>query len=103
MGAEGGAGCGALVRGPGKAPWSELRARATGVVCSEFTDCDEQTGGATARGVVAERLETFAGPVLFGFPTGHTARPALTVPLGVNVRVIGGRRPRLVVTEAAVA
>ena len=80
---------------------SGVLARAAGVVCGEFPDCDEQTGGATARGVVAEQLETFAGPVLFGFPTGHTARPALTVPLGVDVRVFGGRRPRLVVTEAA--
>jgi len=53
--------------------------------------------------VVAELLETFPGPVLFGFPTGHTAGPALTVPLGVDVRVVGGRRPRLVVTESAVA
>ena len=82
---------------------SGVLARAAAVVCGEFPDCDEPTGRPTARGVVAELLEAFPGPVLFGFPTGHTAGPTLTVPLGVDVRVVGGRRPRLVVTESAVA
>ena len=82
---------------------SGVLARAAAVVCGEFPDCDEPAGRATARGVVAELLEAFPGPVLFGFPTGHTAGPALTVPLGVEVRVVGGRRPRFVVTESAVA
>ena len=82
---------------------SGVLARAAAVVCGEFPECDDPTGQPTARGVVAELLETFPGPVLFGFPTGHTAGPALTVPLGVEVRVIAGRRPRLVVTESAVA
>ena len=82
---------------------SGVLARAAAVVCGEFPDCDEPTGGPTARGVVAELLETFPGPVLFGFPTGHTRGPALTVPLGVDVRVVGGPRPRVVVTESAVA
>ena len=81
---------------------SGVLARAAAVVCGELPECDEPTGHPTARGVVAELLEAFPGPVLFGFPTGHTAGPALTVPLGVEVRVVGGRRPRLVVTESAV-
>ena len=81
---------------------SGVLARAAAVVCGEFPDCDEPTGQSTARGVVAESLETFPGPVLFGLPTGHTAGPALTVPLGVEVCVVGGRRPRFVVTESAV-
>ena len=82
---------------------SGVLARAAAVVCGELPDCDDPTGQPTARGVVAELLEAFPGPVLFGFPTGHAAGPALTVPLGVDVRVVGGRRPRLVVTESAVA
>ena len=82
---------------------SGVLARAAAVVCGELPDCDEPAGGPTARGVVAELLEAFPGPVLFGFPTGHTAGPALTVPLGVDVRVVAGRRPCLVVTESAVA
>ena len=76
--------------------------RAAAVVCGELPGCDEPGGGVTARGVVADLLDVFPGPVLFGFPTGHTSGPALTVPLGVEVRVAGGARPRLVVTESAV-
>ena len=81
---------------------SGMLERAVAVVCGEFPDCDEAAGSPSARGVVAELLEAFPGPVLFGFPTGHTAGPALTVPLGVKVRVVGGRRPRLVVMESSV-
>ena len=36
------------------------------------------------------------------FPSGHTTGPAMTLPLGVNARVIGGTRPRLVIEESAV-
>ena len=77
-------------------------ARADAVVCGELPGCDEPGGGVTARGVVADLLDAFPGPVLFGFPTGHTSGPALTVPLGVEVRVAGGARPRLAVMESAV-
>ena len=47
-------------------------------------------------------FEDFRGPVLFGFPIGHTKSPALTLPLGVQCRVIADRTPRLVIEEAAV-
>ena len=76
---------------------------AAAVVCGEFPGCDEPDGQVTACGVVADVLDAFPGPVLFGFPTGHTLGPALTVPLGVEVRVVSGARPRLVVTETAVS
>ena len=82
---------------------SGVLGRAVAVVCGEFPDCDEPDGQPTARGVVAELLETFPGPVLFGFPTGHTIGPALTVPLGVEARVVGGRRACVAVTESAVS
>ncbi len=81
---------------------SGVLGRAVAVVCGEFPGCDEPDGHVTACGVVADLLDAFPGPVLFGFPTGHTTGPALTVPLGVEVRVVGGGRPRLVVTESAV-
>ena len=54
---------------------SGVLARAAAVVCGELPECDEPTGHLTARGVVAEMLAAFPGPVLFGFPTGHTAGP----------------------------
>ena len=81
---------------------SGVLSKAAGVVCGEFPDCEETSGQSTGRGVVADVLGGFPGPVLFGFPTGHTVGPSLTVPLGIEVRVIGGRRPRLVFTESAV-
>ena len=81
---------------------SGVLGRAAAVVCGEFPGCDEPGGQLTACGVVADLLEAFPGPVLFGFPTGHTTGPALTVPLGVEVRVAAGGSSRLVVTESAV-
>ena len=77
--------------------------RAAAIVCGEFPACDEPSGRPTARAVLAELLDGFPGPVLFGLPTGHTTGPALTVPLGVEVHVVGGRQSRVVVTEAPVS
>jgi muramoyltetrapeptide carboxypeptidase len=81
---------------------SGLLARACAVVVGELPRCDEPVGGATARGVIAEALSDFPGPVLFGFPSGHTSGPALTLPFGAACRVIADLRPRLVIEEAAV-
>jgi hypothetical protein len=41
--------------------------------------------------------------VVIGFPSGHTAGPAMTLPLGVQSRVVGGARPRLIIEEGAVS
>ncbi len=46
---------------------------------------------------------TFAGPVLFGLPSGHTNGACMTLPFGVRARAIGGSAPALVLEEAAVA
>jgi len=81
---------------------SGLLSRASGIVCGEFPECDEPHGCPTVRDVVADFFEKFTGPVVFGFPTGHTRGPALTVPLGVDVTLEAGRRSRLVFTESAV-
>jgi muramoyltetrapeptide carboxypeptidase len=79
-----------------------ILARAAAVVVGELPGCDEPGGGLPARSVMADLLAEFPGPVLIGFPSGHTAGPAMTLPLGVACRVIGDRRPRLVFEEAAV-
>ena len=81
---------------------SGLLARAAAVVVGELPGCDEPTGDPTARSVIADLFGDFPGPVLIGFPSGHTAGPAMTLPLGVGCRVVAGRRPRLVIEEAAV-
>jgi muramoyltetrapeptide carboxypeptidase len=79
-----------------------LLANAAAIVVGELPGCDEPTGDPTARSVVADLFGDFPGPVLIGFPSGHTAGPAMTLPLGVACRVVGDRRPRLVIEEAAV-
>jgi muramoyltetrapeptide carboxypeptidase len=79
-----------------------ILARASAVVIGELSNCDEPSGEITGRAVLARLFADCPGPVLFGFPSGHTAGPCLTLPLGVACRVIGSRAPRLVVEEAAV-
>jgi muramoyltetrapeptide carboxypeptidase LdcA involved in peptidoglycan recycling len=53
--------------------------------------------------VIADLLADFPGPVLYGFPSGHTTAPLVTLPFGVAVRVVARGRPALVVEEAAAA
>jgi len=82
---------------------SGLLARASAVVVGELPRCDEPSGEPTARAIIADLFADFPGPVLVGFPSGHTVGPSLTLPLGVAARVVaGGSRPRLVIEEAAV-
>ena len=79
-----------------------LLARAAAVVIGELPQCDEPSGDPTARAVMADLFADFPGPVLIGFPSGHTIGPAMTLPFGVSCRVIAGSTPRLVIEEAAV-
>jgi muramoyltetrapeptide carboxypeptidase len=79
-----------------------LLARAVAVVIGELPKCDEPSGEPTARAVMADVFRDFPGPVLIGFPSGHTTGPAMTLPLGVTCRVVADRRPRLVIEESAV-
>jgi muramoyltetrapeptide carboxypeptidase len=80
-----------------------LLARASAVIFNELPRCDEPSGDSTARAVVADLFKDFPGPVLFGFPSGHTAGAAITLPFGVACRVIAGPRPRLIIEESAVS
>jgi muramoyltetrapeptide carboxypeptidase len=82
--------------------FSGLLARASAVVFGELPKCDEPGGGIDARTVVREAMAGFPGPVLFGLPSGHTAGATLTLPLGVQARVVGTSRPALVIEESAV-
>jgi muramoyltetrapeptide carboxypeptidase len=76
--------------------------RAGAVVFGEMRGCDEPGGTITARDVINRALTGFGGPVVFGFPSGHTTGPSWTLPLGVRARVIASERPRLVFEESAV-
>ncbi len=77
--------------------------RARAVIWGEMPACDEPGGAPGARDVLADLFQRFHGPVVFGFPSGHTTTPFLTLPLGVRVRVVAGQRTMVVVEEAAVA
>ena len=79
-----------------------LLARASAVIVGELPQCDEPSGDPTARAVIAELFHDFPGPVVIGFPSGHTHGPAMTLPLGVTCRVLADDRPRIVIEEAAV-
>jgi muramoyltetrapeptide carboxypeptidase len=79
-----------------------LLARAAAIVVGQLPRCDEPGGDPTARAVMADLLADFPGPVVLGFPSGHTTGPAMTLPLGVACRVIGGPRPRVIIEESAV-
>ncbi len=81
---------------------SGLLAKATAVVIGELPNCDEPSGSPTSAAVMVELFRGFPGPVVIGFPSGHTAGPAMTLPMGVGCRVIGDHRPRLIIEEAAV-
>jgi len=79
-----------------------LLAKASAVVINQLPRCDEPSGTPTARSVMANLFRDFPGPVLFGFPSGHTIGPAVTLPFGVACRVIADAHPRLIIEESAV-
>jgi muramoyltetrapeptide carboxypeptidase len=76
-------------------------AHASAVVCGQMVRCDEPDGRVTARAVIADFFADFGGPVLFGFPSGHTLAPLVSLPFGVHARVVAEGTPRLVLEEAA--
>ena len=77
-------------------------ARASAIVFGEMRACDEASGAPTARDVAAHFAADVPGPVLFGFPAGHTTGPCWTLPLGVRVRVSTTPEPVVIVEESPV-
>lgn len=75
--------------------------RARALVFGEMRGCDEPGGTLLARDVINRLTGNFPGPVVYGFPSGHTAGPAWTLPLGVQVRVVTAI-PAIVVEESPV-
>jgi muramoyltetrapeptide carboxypeptidase len=76
--------------------------RAAALVFGEMRGCDEPGGRLTAHAVVRRMTRDFNGPVVFGFPSGHTSGPCWTLPLGVRVRLTTDPCPAIVVEESPV-
>lgn len=82
---------------------SGLLRRAGAIVIGELPRCDEPSSPITARATMAHALADFPGPVVIGFPSGHTTGPQLTMPFGVRTRVIGhAGSARVIIEEPAV-
>lgn len=80
-----------------------ILSRAAALVFGEMAGCDEPGGDVRIRDVVLRLTSGFRGPVVYGFPSGHTTGPTWTLPLGVRVRVSAGSGPSITVEESAVA
>jgi muramoyltetrapeptide carboxypeptidase len=81
---------------------SGLLAKARALVFGEMRGCDEPGGNVSALDAIRRTTREFPGPVVVGFPSGHTTGPTWTLPLGVTVAVSTGPQPALVIEEAPV-
>ena len=81
---------------------SGLLARARAIVFGEMRGCDEPGGAVTALDAIARTTRECAGPIVFGFPSGHTTGPVWTLPLGVSVCVSTRPTPALLIEDAPV-
>lgn len=74
-----------------------------GIILGEFPDSDPVVKGSPAVRDVCERiLRPLGVPIVFGAAVGHTQRPMLTLPLGVQARLVSSAEPRLEILEPAV-
>jgi muramoyltetrapeptide carboxypeptidase len=82
---------------------SGILARAAALVFGEMRGCEDDRGGPSVHDVIQAVAAQFGGPVLAGFPSGHTTGPCWTLPLGVRVRVRTTPRPSIVIEESPVS
>jgi muramoyltetrapeptide carboxypeptidase len=74
-----------------------------GVVLGDFPECDPAVQGApSVKEVCARILRPLGVPIVFGAPIGHTARPMLTIPLGIKARLDADGEGTLEFLEPAV-
>jgi muramoyltetrapeptide carboxypeptidase len=77
-------------------------ARARALIFGEMQGCEEPGGRATVLDAIRSVTHDFNGPILLGFPSGHTAGPCWTLPFGTAVRVVAGPSPAVILEEPAV-
>jgi muramoyltetrapeptide carboxypeptidase len=81
---------------------SGVLARARALVFGEMRGCDEPGGAVTAIDAIVRATRDCAGPILVGFPSGHTTGPTWTLPLGVTVCVSTQPSPAILIEDAPV-
>jgi muramoyltetrapeptide carboxypeptidase len=74
-----------------------------GIVLGDFPDsAPPLIGSPTVLDVCERILKPLGMPIVFGAPVGHTARPMLTIPMGVRARLHALEAGSLDILEAAV-
>jgi muramoyltetrapeptide carboxypeptidase len=74
-----------------------------GLILGDFPDCAPSAAGSpSVRDVSARILDPLGVPIVFGAAVGHTARPMLTLPLGVRARLSADGQGKLEILEPAV-
>jgi len=77
--------------------------KVTGVILGDFPDCDPPSSGSPiVPETCAEILGPLEIPVVYGVPVGHTKRPMLTLPLGVQAKLHAKGEGTLEILEPAV-
>ena len=73
----------------------------TGIVLGDFPESNPPAGTETVKDVVRRVLAPLGVPIVFGAPIGHTSRPMLTLPLGVQARLSADGEGKLEILEPA--
>jgi muramoyltetrapeptide carboxypeptidase len=72
-----------------------------GIVFGDFPDCEGPARTENVRDVVERICGPLKLPIVWDAPIGHTARPMLTIPLGVRARIVAEAAGRIEVLEPA--
>jgi muramoyltetrapeptide carboxypeptidase len=72
-----------------------------GIVLGDFPESDPPQGTESVRDVARRILAPLGIPIVFGAPIGHTSRPMLTLPLGVQARLSADGEGKLEILEPA--
>jgi muramoyltetrapeptide carboxypeptidase len=77
--------------------------KVAGVLLGDFPDCDPPSSGSPiVPEICAEILGPLDIPIVYGAPIGHTKRPMLTIPLGVQAKLQARGEGTLEILEPAV-
>ena len=73
----------------------------TGIVLGDFPESNPPQGTESVKDVASRVLAPLGIPIVFGAPIGHTSRPMLTLPLGVQARLSADGEGKLEILEPA--